>query len=117
MLSGDEQYTKLQSLIDPTSARTHNSLYSRQAPNNYLSEAILLIMLLMASACLSYCIECSLGRYGFNCNQSCDGCLSDACDNENGTCINTPGCKPGWQYGHPKCDKGILNNYCTSSFS
>jgi hypothetical protein len=29
---------------------------------------------------LSYSIECGPGRYGYNCNQSCDGCLSDSCD-------------------------------------
>ena len=56
-------------------------------------------------------VECSLGYYGFNCIQSCDGCLADACDKENGACNNTSGCKSGWQHGHPKCDKGILNKY------
>ena len=73
-------------------------------------------MLLMASACLSYCIECILGRYGFNCDKTCDGCLSDACDKENGTCNNTSGCKPGWRHGHPKCYQGILHKYCTFVF-
>ena len=77
--------------------------------------ALLLIMLLMVSECLSNCIECSLGRYGFNCNKSCDGCLSEACDKETGTCNNASGCKPGWKHDHPKCDKGILNKYCTFS--
>lgn len=52
-------------------------------------------------------VECSLGYYGFNCNQSCNGCLADDCDKENGTCNNTSGCKPGWKYGHLKCDQGI----------
>ena len=56
-------------------------------------------------------VECSLGYYGFNCIQSCDGCLADACDKENDTCNNTSECKPGWQDGHLKCDKGILNKY------
>ena len=69
----------------------------------------------MVSECLSNCIECSLGLYGFNCNTSCDGCLSDAYDKENGTCNDASRCKPGWKYGHPKCDKGILNKYCTFS--
>jgi hypothetical protein len=63
----------------------------------------------MVSECVSFCIECSPGHYGFNCNQSCDGCLSDACDKENGICTYTSRCKPGWRYGLPKCDKGILN--------
>lgn len=52
-------------------------------------------------------IECSPGRYGYNCNQACDGCLSDSCDKEHGVCANTSGCKPGWQIGQPKCDIGI----------
>ena len=45
--------------------------------------------------------------YGYHCNQSCDGCLSDSCDAEDGVCTNTNGCKPGWQSGNPKCDKGM----------
>ena len=60
-------------------------------------------------------IECSLGYYGNNCNQSCDGCLSDSCDKEDGYCTNKTGCKPGWKFENPKCDKGmtkvlIINN-------
>ena len=73
------------------------------------------MVLLMISECDSFCIECSPGRYDLNCNKSCDGCLSDDCDKEYGVCTNTSGCKPGWQYGHSKCDKGILNIYCTFS--
>ena len=65
---------------------------------------------------MSFFIECSLGRHGFNCNQSCEGCLSDSCDKEYGVCTDTTGCKLGWQYGQPwKCDKGILKKYCTFS--
>jgi hypothetical protein len=56
---------------------------------------------------MSFIIECSPGYYGYNCNESCDGCISDSCDRENGTCIDTSGCKPGWQYGYQKCDEGI----------
>lgn len=37
--------------------------------------------------------ECSHGYYGFNCNESCDGCLSDSCDKEHGVCTDTSGCK------------------------
>ena len=59
----------------------------------------------------SFIIECSVGNYGYNCNQSCDGCLSNFCDNKQGVCENTTGCKPGWQYvqsGQQKCDIGML---------
>jgi hypothetical protein len=52
-------------------------------------------------------IECSLGHYGYNCDKSCDGCLSDSCDKEFGICTNTTGCKLGRQPEHPKCDIGI----------
>ena len=72
-------------------------------------------MLLMVIDCLSYCIECSFGYYGFNCNQACNGCLADACDKEYDSCRDTSGCKSGWQYGHHKCDKGILHIYCNFS--
>jgi hypothetical protein len=57
-------------------------------------------------------IECSLGNYGYNCNQSCDGCLSDSCESKHGYCINQTGCKPGRQYEQPgqrMCDKGIIS--------
>ena len=62
---------------------------------------------------LSYSIECGPGRYGYNCNQSCDGCLSDSCDKGDGVCTNTTGYKPGRQLGQPlKCDKGMqINSY------
>ena len=64
---------------------------------------------------MSFFIECNRGRYGYNCNQSCDGCLSDSCEKELGVCTDTSGCKPGWQHGQPKCDKGILKKYFTFS--
>ena len=57
---------------------------------------------------LSYFIVCSLGRYGYNCDQSCEGCLSDSCDKEHGVCTDASRCKHGWQHAHPwKCDKGM----------
>jgi hypothetical protein len=56
-------------------------------------------------------IECSLGHYGYNCDKSCDGCLSDSCDKEFGICTNTTGCKLGRQPEHPKCDIGIWKLY------
>jgi hypothetical protein len=69
----------------------------------------------MVSECASFCIECSHGRYDFSCNKSCDGCLSDDCDKKYGVCTDTSECKPGWQYRYSKCDKVILNTYCTFS--
>jgi hypothetical protein len=55
-----------------------------------------------------FILECMVGYYGYNCNISCDGCLSDSCDSEYGICTNVSGCKPGWQPRQPKCDLGIL---------
>ena len=54
-----------------------------------------------------------VGYYGYNCNISCDGCLSNACDSEYGICTDVSGCKPGWLPKQPKCDLGILmkNNF------
>ena len=66
---------------------------------------------------MSYFIECGLGRYGYNCNQSCDGCLSDSCDKEDGVCTDASRCKHGWQHAHPwKCDKGMQIKSKTFSF-
>ena len=49
-----------------------------------------------------------VGYYGYNCNRSCDGCLSDTCDSEHGICTDLSGCKPGWQPRQRKCDLGIF---------
>ena len=60
---------------------------------------------------MSFIIECSVGTYGYNCSQSCDGCLSDSCQNQYGYCLDQYGCKPGWQYAKStqnKCDIGML---------
>jgi hypothetical protein len=48
-----------------------------------------------------YVVECSHGSYGYNCNESCDGCLSDSCDKEHGVCTDASGCKPGWLLNSP----------------
>jgi hypothetical protein len=50
------------------------------------------------------CLVVFHGSYGYNCNESCDGCLSDSCDKEHGVCTDASGCKPGWQHGQTKCD-------------
>jgi hypothetical protein len=53
-------------------------------------------------------IECSHGYYGYNCSESCDGCLLDSCERENGVCTDTSGCKPRRQLGQmKKCGKDI----------
>ena len=60
---------------------------------------------------MSFIIECSVGNYGYNCNQSCDGCLSNSCQATLGYCLDQSGCKPGWQYVQSvqnKCDIGML---------
>ena len=58
-----------------------------------------------------YVVVCSDGSYGYNCNQSCDGCLSDSCDKEHGVCTDTSGCKPGWQHGQTKCDLRMFKKW------
>jgi hypothetical protein len=58
-----------------------------------------------------YVVVCSDGSYGYNCNQSCDGCLSDFCDKEHGVCTDTSGCKPGWQHGQTKCDLRMFKKW------
>ena len=65
---------------------------------------------------MSFIIECRVGAYGYNCNQSCDGCLSDSCERQNGSCLDQSGCKPGWQYAkstQKQCGIGMLRK-CSS---
>jgi hypothetical protein len=69
---------------------------------NYIIAALIYDSDLNFSYLMPFLIECSLGYYGYNCNQSCDGCLFDSCDKEDGVCTDTTGCKPGWQYGQLK---------------
>jgi hypothetical protein len=60
---------------------------------------------------MCFIIECSVGSYGYSCNQSCDGCISDSCLPAHGYCLDQSGCKPGWQYAKcsmEKCDIGML---------
>ena len=60
---------------------------------------------------MSFTLECSVGSFGYNCNQSCDGCLSNSCQTTLGYCLDQSGCKPGWQYVQSvqnKCDIGML---------
>ena len=64
-----------------------------------------------------YIVECSHGSYGYNCNESCDGCLLDSCDREHGVCTDTTGCKPGRQLGQlMKCDIGIKQYFISVSY-
>jgi hypothetical protein len=48
---------------------------------------------------------CSKGHFGNNCNETCDGCISELCNSSDGVCDIEDMCKVGW-YG-VKCDKGI----------
>ena len=47
---------------------------------------------------------CSKGHFGNNCNETCDGCISELCNSSDGVCDIEDICKAGW-YGL-KCDKG-----------
>ena len=60
---------------------------------------------------MSFNIECSIDNYGYNYNQSCDGCLSDSCQTTHGYCLDQSGCKPGWRSGQQKCDIGNVVLY------
>ena len=43
-----------------------------------------------------------------HCEESCNGCLLDSCERENGVCTDTNGCKPGRKLGQlMKCDIGM----------
>ena len=77
-----------------------------------LSHVLCIVLFYFPLFWWSFIIECSLGSYGYNCNQLCDGCLSDSCDNKNGVCTNTTGCTPGRQHVDPwKCDIGMNTIY------
>jgi hypothetical protein len=47
---------------------------------------------------------CNKGHFGNNCNETCDGCISELCNSYDGVCDIEDMCKAGW-YGL-KCDKG-----------
>ena len=77
-----------------------------------LSHVLFIVLFYFPLFWWSFAIECSLGNYGYNCNQSCDGCLSDSCDNEDGVCTSKIGCKPGRKHVDPwKCDIGMTTIY------
>ena len=80
-----------------------------------LSHVLFMVLFYFQIFWWSFIIECIIGNYGYNCNQSCDGCLSDSCDNEHGVCTYTTGCKLGRQHVDPwKCDIGMntINYVC-----
>ena len=45
--------------------------------------------------------------FGNNCNETCDGCISELCNSSDGVCDIEDICKAGW-YG-VKCDKGKMS--------
>jgi hypothetical protein len=52
-------------------------------------EPLYLDTYLVSIFCYScFTLECMVGYYGYNCNISCDGCLSDSCDSDDGICTN-----------------------------
>jgi hypothetical protein len=51
-------------------------------------------------------------HFGNNCNDTCDGCISELCSRFDGVCDIQDQCKTGWH--GVKCDKGtciILYKY------
>ena len=55
---------------------------------------------------------CSKGHFGNNCNDTCDGCISELCNRSDGVCDIKDQCKAGWH--DVKCDNGtciILYKY------
>jgi hypothetical protein len=52
----------------------------------------------------SDCKACSKGHFGNNCNETCDGCISELCNSSDGVCDIEDICKAGWN--GLKCDKG-----------
>ena len=51
-------------------------------------------------------IECSPGKFGYECNESCGVCAGgEPCHHTNGTCLN--GCEDGFL--GPKCIEGTYH--------
>ena len=48
-------------------------------------------------------IECSQGKYGLNCNDTCSNCKREPCSPVTGVCQY--GCIPGWKGA--KCNQGM----------
>ena len=81
--------------------------------NLYISVLAVLLLRTGTYHCIIYetISECSVGTFGYNCEDSCEGCLLDTCDKRNGTCTDQSGCKPGWQPKLPMCDSGNWNSF------
>lgn len=43
--------------------------------------------------------ECNIGYFGWNCSETCTGCIADECNHINGICKNDSVCKTGYKYG------------------
>ena len=54
---------------------------------------------------LHFFSACGKGKYGMNCNNFCNNCLSEKCDRVDGLCTIKDECKPG--YLGSRCDQGI----------
>jgi hypothetical protein len=46
---------------------------------------------------LFHLTACSKGHFGNNCNDTCDGCISELCSRFDGVCDIQDQCKTGWQ--------------------
>ncbi|VDI18344.1 Hypothetical predicted protein [Mytilus galloprovincialis] len=60
--------------------------------------------------------RCGKGKFGRNCIDSCDGCISNSCDAIDGLCYNTTGCEPGYyfeEYCNNTCDDCFFGTNCS----
>jgi hypothetical protein len=56
---------------------------------------------------------CSKGHFGNNCNDTCDGCISELCNRSDGVCDIKDQCKAGWH--GVKCDTLEYNQHVGGS--
>ncbi|XP_052105306.1 receptor-type tyrosine-protein phosphatase F-like [Mytilus californianus] len=62
--------------------------------------------------------ECSNGKFGFDCSESCGGCIGNTCFPDYGVCSDTTGCNPGYEYGlycNKTCDDFSFGTNCTNT--
>ncbi|CAC5412432.1 PTPRT [Mytilus coruscus] len=60
--------------------------------------------------------ECNSSKFGRNCKNVCEGCISYRCDSIDGLCKNTTGCEPGYlyeKYCNKTCGDGYYGKNCT----
>lgn len=69
-----------------------------------------MLLILYKFKVLLFVVECKDGKFGWNCSQTCNGCIRNDCNHINGVCKNDSICKPGFMYGK-YCNQSKLQEF------